>query len=164
MAEHGTRTMYVHYGCRCEACCRAEHQQYLKRKEAQNRKRVNSKWSDPDGAIPYSSKENRRKTQRKYNLKRYHMMKGRPSTHTRRITWAEIADVFEMKCAICGITVDPNDTWINDTGRKCFGRRYPTVDHIVPLKAGGADLIENVQLTCKHCNSAKGVKRNVAII
>lgn len=46
MAEHGTRTMYVHYGCRCDACCKAEHEQYLKRKEAQQRKRLHSKWGD----------------------------------------------------------------------------------------------------------------------
>lgn len=46
MAEHGTRTMYVHYGCRCEACCKAEHEQYLKRPEAKMRKRVYSKWGD----------------------------------------------------------------------------------------------------------------------
>lgn len=39
MAEHGTRTMYVHYGCRCDACREAEHRQYLKRTETQVRRR-----------------------------------------------------------------------------------------------------------------------------
>ena len=37
-ARHGTRTMYAH-GCRCEACRQAEHEQYLKRPEAQKRRR-----------------------------------------------------------------------------------------------------------------------------
>lgn len=44
-AKHGTRSMYVHHGCRCDDCCRAEHAQYLKRKESLARKRTNSKWA-----------------------------------------------------------------------------------------------------------------------
>ena len=153
MAEHGTRTMYVHYGCRCEACCRAEHQQYLKRKEAQKRKRTNSKWGDPVNLVT-----DRRSTQRKHNHRRWREFKSRPSTHTRFIHWTELADTHGMKCAICGCDLDPRDTWINDEGYKCFGRKYPTVDHIIPLRHGGTDTLDNVQLVCKHCNSAKGAK------
>lgn len=74
------------------------------------------------------------------------------------INWTDIADKYDMKCAICGCTVDPTDMWIGSDGRKRFGRKYPTVDHIVSLKNGGADVLENVQLACKHCNSVKGSK------
>lgn len=151
MAEHGTRTMYVHYGCRCEACCKAEHQQYLKRKEAQARKRTYSKWGDD---IPAPVKT---ESQRRHNLNRYNQY-----THTRpyakRIRWQTLVERGGEKCAICGCAVDPSDTWVNKNGRKCFGGRYPTVDHIVPLKLGGADELDNVQLLCKRCNSAKGMK------
>ena len=154
MAEHGTRTMYVHYGCRCDACCKAEHEQYLKRKEAQGRKRTNSKWSD--GSVVYEVGANRKNTQRIHNAKRWKAFRERQSTHTRPIAWREIAESFEMKCAICGCVVDPNDKWTGDNGRQCYGRKYPTVDHIIPLRRGGADVLENVQLTCKHCNSVKG--------
>lgn len=156
MADHGTRTMYVHYGCRCDECCKAEHKQYLKRKEAKNRKRVNSKWNDE--SIDYAVGGNRLNTQRAYNARRYRAFTGRPSTHTRPIAWREIAEAFGMKCAICGCQVDETDTWVNETGRMCYGRAYPTVDHIVPLKLGGTDTSDNVQLLCKHCNSSKGAK------
>lgn len=152
MAEHGTRTMYVHYGCRCEACCKAEHQQYLKRKEAQTRRRTYSKWGTDD--IPVPVKQDR---QRKYNRNRYIQY-----THTRpfsqRIRWQDLVGRDGDKCAICGCAIDSKDTWVNENGRKCFGRKYPTVDHIIPLKCGGEDTLGNVQLTCKHCNSAKGAK------
>lgn len=74
------------------------------------------------------------------------------------ISWRDIADKFDMRCAICGCEVDPSDVWINENGRSCQGRKYPTVDHIIPLKHGGMDVMENVQLTCKHCNSKKGAK------
>lgn len=161
MAEHGTRTMYVHYGCRCEACCRAEHQQYLQRKESQVRKRVHSKWGSENVAV-YQSTNRRLETQRAYNARRYHAMTTKKSTHARPIAWQEIAEDFGMKCAICGCEVDPCDTWITSNGRRCYGRKYPTVDHVIPLKHGGTDTLDNVQLLCKHCNSAKGARFDAA--
>ena len=152
MAKHGTRTMYVHYGCRCDACCQAEHLQYLKRADSQKRQRVHSKWTTEGLETPSG-----RESQKAYNKKRY---KAITNTHTyrKRIAWREIADKFGMKCAICGCEVKEDDFWINEYGRKCFGRNYPTVDHIVSLKKGGMDIMENVQLVCKHCNSSKGAK------
>jgi len=151
MAEHGTRTMYVHYGCRCEACCKAEHKQYLKRKEAKTRKRIYSKWGDDISAHVKSEAQKISDSNRYYQY-----------THTRpyrmRIRWQELVDRDGDRCAICGCKVEPSDIWINEKGRKCFGRKYPTVDHIVPLKMGGTDELDNVQLLCKRCNSSKGAK------
>lgn len=153
MAEHGTRTMYVHYGCRCEACCKAEHRQYLKRPSAQGRVRKYSKWGTDEIPAPIG-----KASQRAYNARRYDALKSRPSTHARRITWHEIADAFAMRCALCGCEVDPEDCWVGNDGCKRYGRRYPTVDHIISLKRGGTDTLDNVQLLCKHCNSAKGAR------
>lgn len=153
-AEHGTRTMYVHHGCRCDKCCKAEHEQYLKRKEAKARKRVYSKW----GNIPkpeYTEHDKRRSV---YSKQRLNAINSRPKAHAKYITWREIASVFNMTCAICGNRVNPDDKWINKNGSVCFGRDYPTVDHIQAIKNGGSDTFDNVQLTCKHCNSRKGVK------
>lgn len=151
MAEHGTRTMYVHYGCRCEACCKAEHEQYLKRQTSKTRKRNYSK----HGEIPLHSKSER---QREYDASRRSAMKTRMHDLPRQIHWSDIAEGFGMRCAICGCEVDPSDTWDGKTGRRCFGGRYPTVDHITPLKLGGTDTFDNVQLACKRCNSAKGAR------
>lgn len=158
-AKHGTRSMYVHYGCRCEDCCRAEHEQYLKRRQSLSRKRTNSKWA----LFEYMPRVNRILSQRKHNRNRYIAFKDRPSTHTRPIRWGEIASIYENRCAICGCDVDPNDSWIGKSGRLCYGRKYPTVDHIIPLKYGGSDTLENVQLLCKHCNSQKGARTDAAV-
>lgn len=150
-AKHGTRTMYVHHGCRCEACCRAEHEQYLKRKDAQKRRRVYSKWGDTERA--HATEQSR-----KYNIKRTIAINSRPKAHGGHIRWMEIAEKYEMKCAICGGKVNPNDKWVNETGCMCFGREYPTVDHIIPLDKGGTDTFDNVQLAHKRCNSKKGTR------
>ena len=150
-AKHGTRTMYVHHGCRCEACCRAEHEQYLKRKDAQSRRRVYSKWGDTERA-PGTE------WSRKYNIRRTISINSRPKAHGGHIRWTEIADKYEMKCALCGGEVNPDDKWVNETGCMCFGREYPTVDHIIPLDKGGTDTFDNVQLAHKRCNSKKGTR------
>ena len=147
-AEHGTRTMYGK-GCRCEACCKAEHEQYLKRPESQKRKRTYSKHGD----IPHRAKSDR---QLAYDAERRRRLKSGKHSLDRPIHWQDISESFGMKCAICGIKVDEHDRWINESGRHCFGGKYPTVDHIVSLKNGGTDTFDNVQLACKHCNSSKG--------
>lgn len=155
-ARHGTRTMYTHYGCRCEACCRAEHAQYLKRKEAKKRKRVFSKWGD---TVHTPSLVKRKE----HNAKRLAWYRSCEHSLNRNIRWQDIYESYNGVCAICGCSVDPCDTWTNDKGRKCFGRNYPTVDHIVPLKLGGTDTFDNVQLLCKRCNSKKGARVEVSV-
>lgn len=112
-----------------------------------------SKWNSDVIPIPC-----KRESQRRSDLNRYRAFKERPSTHKHPIRWQELGAVFDMKCAICGVAVDPDDVWVNEKGIKCFGRNYPTVDHIIPLKHGGTDTLDNVQLTCKHCNSSKGAR------
>jgi 5-methylcytosine-specific restriction endonuclease McrA len=42
----------------------------------------------------------------------------------------------------------------------CCGRKDVklTLDHVVPLKVGGTNSIENAQPLCQSCNSSKGIK------
>ena len=156
--KHGTRTMYVHYGCRCDECCKAEHRQYLKRKEAQNRRRRNSKWSDD----LYSP--TKKESQLNSDRNRYKAYTQDGHSYHKRIRWYDIAEQFGMKCAVCGCEVDPTDKWVNKNGCDCYGRRYPTVDHIIPLKYGGTDTFDNVQLVCKRCNSLMGGKDAIYVL
>ena len=74
------------------------------------------------------------------------------------LKWRDVAKRDHMRCKICGCKVDPTDKWVNERGRLCFGRSYPTIDHIVALKNGGTDTYDNVQLACKRCNSSKQAK------
>lgn len=95
--------------------------------------------------------ENRQAQQRRNAIAR------RPHDSTSRgIKWRDIAKRDHMRCQICGRVVDASDKWRSASGRWCFGRAYPTVDHIIALHNGGTDTYDNVQLACKHCNSKKG--------
>lgn len=63
-------------------------------------------------------------------------------------TLAEVVDRDGQMCGICGLWVD-----VELSGRDPQG---PTVDHVVPLSRGGADVIENVRLAHWICNVRRG--------
>lgn len=48
------------------------------------------------------------------------------------------------KCCWCGIVTTDS------------GRRQGTLEHIIPVSMGGKDVIENVALACRKCNSMRG--------
>lgn len=54
--------------------------------------------------------------------------------------WTTLCQSFDFKCA------NPN----------CLSTDL-TVDHVIPLSAGGANTIDNIQPLCRSCNSRKGV-------
>lgn len=49
--------------------------------------------------------------------------------------------IQDGKCAYCG---------------QHRNHKYMTLDHIIPLSKGGTDNLDNLQCTCKKCNSFKG--------
>jgi 5-methylcytosine-specific restriction endonuclease McrA len=60
-----------------------------------------------------------------------------------------------VKCFYCGVVtlVKNSPAW------KACRNPYPlerTVDHILPRIRGGLDVLENLRLACRSCNSVKG--------
>lgn len=55
--------------------------------------------------------------------------------------WAQIKATFNHACAYCGRT-----------------DRLLTRDHVIPLKAGGLHVKENIVPACRGCNSKKGAR------
>lgn len=49
---------------------------------------------------------------------------------------------------------------IETYSRACLacGKPEVTIDHIVPVSAGGTNAIGNVQPLCGYCNTSKGTK------
>lgn len=66
-------------------------------------------------------------------------------------TGAEVTSLFRKQRGFCAICT-------SDLLTK-FHR-----DHIVPLKLGGTNFIQNIQLLCQPCNSAKGAKHPIAFM
>lgn len=58
-------------------------------------------------------------------------------------------------CAICGEPCDWSDSH-RDGDTFIVGKKYPSIDHIIPLAKGGEHSWNNVQLAHFSCNSAKG--------
>lgn len=65
-----------------------------------------------------------------------------------RINPIEVFERDHFRCYLCGVS----------TPREFIGTHHltaPTMDHIVPLKVGGAHVWSNVACSCRKCNSAK---------
>lgn len=57
-------------------------------------------------------------------------------------------------CYLCGCVCDWDDKQEKD-GTTICGGRYPSIDHIIPLSAGGKHSWGNVALACRKCNTEK---------
>ena len=58
-------------------------------------------------------------------------------------------------CYLCGGKCDFSDCMTTEDGYFIVGDLYPTVDHVIPLAAGGKHSWENVRLAHKRCNTLK---------
>ncbi len=65
---------------------------------------------------------------------------GVPGT-LREEEWQALCETYNHRCLSCGRS----------------GRAL-AIDHVIPLSAGGLNVITNCQPLCKECNSRKGVK------
>lgn len=65
-----------------------------------------------------------------------------------QLSWLSLWAEGIRNCALCGELIE----------FEAVGKWGPSLDHIVPLIAGGAHIRSNAQLTHRTCNSKKGVK------
>ena len=61
-----------------------------------------------------------------------------------------------LPCALCG---QPIDYTLKYPDLRCY-----VVDHVIPLKSGGSDTLDNKRAAHRACNSAKAAKPHAAVI
>ena len=81
----------------------------------------------------------------------------------RGITLEKLYERDGGKCKICGVTCDWDDKYVHESGCIITGNNYPSIDHIKPLSKGGLHSWDNIQLTCRHCNSVKSDKEDIPL-
>ena len=68
----------------------------------------------------------------------------------------QVGDRDGWRCHLCGRRVDKNLS-----GKDRLG---PTIDHLVPISAGGMDVLENVRLAHRSCNITRGAGGSVQLL
>lgn len=101
----------------------------------------------PESCSPEHAKELARERNRRKNRKRRN---ARQSVGlSERYTLAEVALRDGGRCHLCGLRVNTSLDGMNVKG--------PTIDHLVPLSCGGDDVMSNVALAHRDCNTRRGV-------
>ncbi|MBQ1577059.1 MAG: HNH endonuclease [Oscillospiraceae bacterium] len=70
----------------------------------------------------------------------------------------QLAEVYRRDngiCYLCGGLCDFSDCVTTANGSFLAGDKYPSIDHVVPLAAGGKHSWDNVRLAHRICNSIK---------
>jgi len=75
------------------------------------------------------------------------------------VTLAKLVKRHSGICQLCGKPVDKMD---RRDGH--IGYWYPTIDHVIPISAGGSHTWDNVQLAHMICNSKKGAQYAAEVI
>lgn len=119
-------------------CCSGKCAQLLRNAEGRGHRRYQTADEQQAARIARWQKKNRRRRA----LKR--------GAQSEPYTLEEIASRDESRCGICSGEVDMTLRWPD--------RQAPTIDHVVPIVAGGDDTRENVQLAHFACNSRKGAR------
>lgn len=90
-----------------------------------------------------------RDTNRRKNLKRRGVKTGTP------YTLASIGARDRWCCHLCRKRVNPKLSGLHDRG--------PTIDHLIPVSAGGIDSAENVALAHRACNTKRNTGGTVQL-
>jgi 5-methylcytosine-specific restriction endonuclease McrA len=104
----------------------------------------------------FCSPECKHKWKNHYRTKIFRSMKSQHTIIDKDITLQKVINKYHGVCCICGEPIDKNDYWVDSNKVYRFGKRYPTIDHIIPRSKGGLHEWKNVQLAHMVCNASKG--------
>lgn len=62
------------------------------------------------------------------------------------------------ECYICGEACEWEDYSLNKEGYTIVGKKYPSIDHVIPISKGGTHTWRNIKLAHHYCNSLKSDK------
>lgn len=94
-----------------------------------------------------------------------HRYRGRAAKHRRRskqragdcnISLRELDERDNHTCYLCGRLTDWDDFHVDGYGNFIAGDMYPSMDHVIPLVAGGAHTNGNLRIAHRLCNALKG--------
>lgn len=150
------------FGSWCKSCKHLRRSiDYKNNKSEQNKNAI--KWKKEHRKI--ISRKNKEAYHKDVELSRlkYRIYNGRyRKSHPEKIT--QYNNDHRARILQSGGTIK-SDEWLslcNKYGNVCLccgkGDVKLTIDHVVPLSKGGANLITNVQPLCKSCNSKKGTQ------
>ena len=89
--------------------------------------------------------------------------KRKPSTPEARAKRAEYKRARNIRLRGNGVIITPDELFCLRAryGKRCAicqDKGALTIDHIIPLKAGGRHEARNIQFLCHPCNSSKGAR------
>lgn len=128
----------------CIECGRKESKEYAANHREQRRAYFKRYWTNQEVRERILARhkiwmrehpENNRASVRKYRA-----LKEGQSEHFTLEEWNELLAKFNYRCAKCGST------------------DRIEADHIVPIKRGGKDTIDNIQPLCRPCNISKNAR------
>ena len=70
-----------------------------------------------------------------------------------------LAEVVARDAGRCHLCRRPVDLALNGNDRM-----GPTIDHLIPVSAGGDDVISNVRLAHRSCNCSRGARGSVQLL
>lgn len=81
------------------------------------------------------------------------------SLSERSLSWRTLMAEGLRHCYLCGLECDLSDfrTIVDKRGssRVIPGRKYPSLDHVIPISHGGQHVRANAALACMDCNRRK---------